>query len=242
MTNWPTLRNAPIVEGLIDVRTRKSPVVTVDVLRACADSLAAEFPRREEIRQFASEVSLSSEGGASVSAQAPAPVGVMLRSADGQWVAQFSLDGFTVSRLVPYTSWDDLRSCARRLWGCYRAAAQPERVTRIAARYINRIVLGPDETPERVFATTFCIADRLPQTVAGFLLRLVIPFENGASAIVTEALSENSDECILDIDAFVVSPAGIEEDEAWSRIEDLRSIKNRLFFESLTPEALRRFE
>jgi hypothetical protein len=46
MNNWPTLSNAPIVEGLIDIRVEPSADVTIDALKAACDELAAEFPSR----------------------------------------------------------------------------------------------------------------------------------------------------------------------------------------------------
>jgi hypothetical protein len=83
----------------------------------------------------------------------------------------------------------------------------------------------------------------LPQSVAGFLLRVVIPFENEQSlAIVTQALPENSQDCTFDLDAFAVTPDGISESDAWIKLEQLRGVKNRLFFESLTPQVLEKFE
>ncbi|MBI5865350.1 MAG: TIGR04255 family protein [Planctomycetes bacterium] len=243
MNNWPNLSHAPIVEALIDIRVERSPTVTLDALRACADPLAAEFPSREELRQVMGQFSFSPEDGASFAAQAPAPMGLVLRSADTRWVAQFRLDGFTLSRLEPYTSWSELRDRAKRLWGEYAEAARPQKIVRIAARYINRIPLPQGEPFDRTFTTTFNMASSLPQAVAGFLLRVVIPFEQAAAlAIVTQALPENSQDCTFDLDAFAVIPDGLSAAEAWTKIEVLRDVKNRLFFESLTPEALRKFQ
>lgn len=243
MNTWPTLRCPPVVEGLIDIRVERSQAATLDALKICADALAADFPSREELRQFTGQFSFSPDGGPTFAAHAPAPLGVVLRSPDTRWVAQFRLDGFTLSRLDPYTSWDELRERAKRLWSKYSAVAQPQRIVRVAARFINRVPLPPGEPFDRTFTTTFNIASRLPQAVAGFLLRVVIPFEaEQALAIVTQALPENSQDCTFDLDAFTAIPGGLSDADAWLRIEALRGVKNRLFFESLTAEALKRFQ
>lgn len=243
MSTWPNLPRAPIVEGLIDLRVERLQIAALDILKGCADELAADFPAREELRHFMGQFSFSPEGASSFAAQSPAPMGLILRSADGKWVAQFRLDGFTLSRLEPYTSWDELTKRAKDLWSKYAAATQPQKIVRVAARFINRIPLPQGESFDKTFITTFNVAATLPQAVAGFLLRVVIPFESEAAmAIVTQALPENSQDCIFDLDAFAMPPGGFSESEAWSKLEQLRSVKNRLFFRSLTQDALGKFQ
>ncbi len=242
-TNWPHLTKAPIVEGLIDIRVERSSALTLDALKAACDELAADFPSREVLSKYTGQFSFSPESGTSFSAQAPAPVGVMLKSTDQKWVAQFRLDGFTLSRLKPYTSWDELRARAMELWGKYNVVAQPMKIVRLACRFINRIPLPPGKSFEKTFMTTFSIPASLPQAVAGYLLRVVIPFEKEQClAIVTETLQENSHDCIFDLDAFSETPEGTSETDAWVKLDQLRGVKNRLFFEGLTPEALKEFE
>lgn len=166
-----------------------------------------------------------------------------MRSTDEEWVAQFRLDGFTVSRLKPYGTWDELIQKASALWKAFAAAAQPIKVVRIGLRYINRVQLPSGEPFERTFLTSFVIGPTLPQAVAAYLLRVVIPFEErNAIAIVTQSLEENSNECILDLDVFSERPHGMEEQEMWAEFDGLREVKNRLFFGSLTNDALERFK
>jgi uncharacterized protein (TIGR04255 family) len=244
MTNkWTHLSKAPIVEGLIDLRIDRSPALTLDALKAACDELAPQFPSKEELRAFSGQITFSPESGTNVSAKAPASFGFKLTSTDQKWVAQFRLDGFTLSRLQPYTSWEELKSKAIELWNIYRAIAEPQKIVRVASRFINCIHIPFGELFDKTFTTTFSIPSALPQTVVGFLLRIVIPFENEESwAIVTQSLSEGSQDCTFDLDAFAVTQDGFSESEAWIKLEQLRGVKNRLFFESLTPDVLERFK
>jgi uncharacterized protein (TIGR04255 family) len=117
------------------------------------------------------------------------------------------------------------------------------KVTRIASRYINRIVIAPGDSFDKTFLTTFMIGPDLPQLVAGFLLRMVIPFDDeGAAAIVTQSLDGSGTGCVLDLDTFSERIEGIPREEIWARLDQLREVKNRLFFGSLTPEALEKFK
>lgn len=189
------------------------------------------------------QISLSPAAAANISTSAEGPDGIILHSADEKWVAQFRLDGFTFSRLHPYTNWDELRAKAAELWVRYQAAAQPAKIVRVATRFINRIPLPPGESFERTFSTTFSLSPELPQAVAGFLLRVVIPFEQEqATAIVTQSLEGTGTECLFDLDVFAEQAEGFSNDQAWERLESLREVKNKLFFGSLTLEALEGFK
>lgn len=243
MSSWPRLRNAPIVEGLIDIRVDRSPTLTFDTLKSACAELAPDFPSQQTMLASTLQFSLSADMGASMSGPTPATVGMVLKSTDEKWIAQFRLDGFTLSRLNPYTSWEELVARAKELWRTYEAVARPLRIVRVAARFINKIAMNLEEPFDKTFATSFSIAEALPQAVAGFILRIVVPFETeNCLAIVTQALPENSQDCTFDVDAFAPFPDGASESDAWAKIEQLRSVKNRLFFESLTPQALERFK
>lgn len=241
MDAWPNLSKAPIVEGLIDIRVAPIPDATLDSLKACCDGLAAEFPSREDLRQLTGQLTLSPAGASIHSADAPR--GFLLRSADRKWAAQYRFDGFTLSRLEPYTSWSELNRRAQELWANYLDAAKPAKIVRLATRFINRIPLSPGVPFDTVFTTTFQISSSLPQNVAGYLLRIVVPFEReSATAILTQALEANNQACVFDLDVFTENHEGISADAIWNRLDDLRCIKNRLFFESLTPSVLEQFK
>lgn len=243
MTTWPTLSKAPIVEGLIDIRVERSAEVTIAGLKAACDELAAEFPSRVERHMIVTQLNLSPDAATRTQITDDGPDGVILNSADGKWVAQFRLDGFTLSRLHPYGTWDELKAKAITLWTLYLTAAKPIKVVRIASRFINRVQMPVGDPFEKTFLTNFVIGPSLPQSVVGYLLRVVIPFEEyQAIAILTQSLDGNGTDCILDLDTFSDQPGGISETEIWHKLDTLRDVKNRLFFGSFTEQALEQFK
>lgn len=243
MNEWPYLTKAPIVEGLIDLRVARSAGVTLARLKAAAEELAEEFPSRQERRQWTGQINLSPTEATKISTHVDEPDGIILTSADEKWVVQFQLDGLTVSRLHPYPSWAALITRAALLWDVYRRAAEPAKIVRVGSRFINSIPLPPNEPFERTFSTTFTLSSSLPQAIAGFFLRIVIPFDSEQStAIMTQTLPEGSNDCIFDLDAFEERSGGFTISEAWEKLEVLRGLKNRMFFGSLTVDAVERFK
>jgi len=242
MTTWPNLSKAPIVEGLIDLRVERSSAVSVDALFAMAESYAAEFPSRKRRSRWTAQINFGAEQAQAQPTKHEEDA-VVLRSVNDQWIVQLQLEGLTVSRLQPYGSWEDLLAKAKEWWDRYRVAAQPNKITRLATRFINRVPLPPSEPFDRTFSTTFALGPSLPQTVAGYLMRVVIPFQAvGAAAVLTQSLEGDATECTLDIDVFAERSEGFREDDAWQKIGALRDLKNQLFFGSLTTEALERFK
>ena len=73
-------------------------------------------------------------------------------------------------------------------------------------------------------------------------MRLEIPFTSPtATVFLTEALDRRDDRpiaLILDIDAFRKEEISTDDPDLWTRLEELREIKNRVFFGSLTPETV----
>lgn len=145
--------------------------------------------------------------------------------------------------LRPYPKWEAFRDEAVARWNTYRSIAGPLRVSRLALRYINRIELPlPLGDFKEYLRTTPEIAPELPQGLSEFLLRLVIPCpEFKSTAIITETLDAPSNDrlpWILDIDVFQDSPPLTCADDIWTVFDQLRELKNRMFFHSLTEKAL----
>jgi uncharacterized protein (TIGR04255 family) len=243
MSTWPRLSRAPIVEGLIDIRVEPSASASEAALKAAADELAAEFPSRSELQAFVAQFPIAPTPPDLVPVTADATHGFILRSADEKWVCQFRIDGLTVSRLHPYNNWEELKTKTSVLWAKYQAVAKPTKVVRIACRYINRVQLPVDESFDKTFLTSFVVGPSLPQSVAGYLLRVALPFEeHNALAILTQSLDGNATDCILDIDVFSENPEGVDQAALWDKLDHLREIKNRIFFGSFTDAALERFQ
>lgn len=241
MPQWPHLARAPISEALLDIRAELPVDIGLTALATVQDLLRARYPHRRE--RHVQTVGLQLKAGTQPELRsAGGPDGYLFESEDRRQVFQARLDGFTFNRMTPYESWQQLRDEALDLWQHYVAIARPAAITRIALRYLNRFLL-PFGVSFRNYLLTYPeVAAELPQGLAQFFVRLVIPPDAlaGNTAIVTETTEPATGDrlpLILDIDVYREVAMKPDDPALWGRFEDLRAVKNRIFFQSITPEA-----
>jgi uncharacterized protein (TIGR04255 family) len=245
MPNYPTLKNAPIQEGLIDLRTLFEHPPTEREFKAIADELHSEYPESSSLQGFSAQFQLSEAG---LSQQSTAQYrGLLLQSAEKTYVFQAQVDGFTISRLRPYTNWGDLLTEAKRLWAIYEKHTGPIAVKRVAIRFVNCFDLPePIASLDEFFQAPPKLPDKLPQHLSNYLIRYQIPDpDTGATILLTQSMdevAENRKQFIVDIDAFKDAEFLVKTQEWWQLLGQLRDIKNRVFFASLTPLTLERFK
>lgn len=244
MADWPHLARAPITEALIDLRVKLSEGLGIEAIAPFRDRLSQRFPKCRERKKFSGQLVFSQAGQPTVCGTSGGPDGFLLTSADGIDVVQGRLDGFTFSRLKPYRDWTHIRDSARSCWEVYRDCLQPAMVTRIAVRYINRLDLPLPLGDFRDWLRTVPeVSPALPQGLAGFFLKLQIPFTEPKGMVNLIQVLEVGDyqerlPLIFDIDAFVPEQVDPGDEAIWKRLEDLREIKNQIFFGSITASTL----
>jgi len=238
------LPNAPITEALIDFRV-EAPVTVEALVGALAQRDNLGYRKKGPIvrSEFGFSLNVQEEPRAVAHAGRATSIGVRLHSADDKYVAQLSVEGFTLSRLEPYESWENLVQEARRLWQGYLECLGPSRITRTATRFINNLRLPPAEHLELFLNLSPALPPGVPETLSGFLQRFVIQdAKTEATVILTQALEEAPPEkplpIILDIDAFRFQGFAADEPRVWEYLNQLRELKNRIFFGCLTEAAI----
>lgn len=243
MTEYPIFNNAPITEALLDIQATLDPDVDLTTLARFHDEVRDRFPIRHEQSWFELQVAAEEDAALQVS-QSGGVNGYLLLTSDSNptKVVQVRRNGFTFSKLKPYESWTKFRDEARELWQQYSNVARPMAVTRLGLRNINRIELPvPFRNSSEYFLTGPDVGPGIPHGVSSFFMRLVMPqVESSAIAVVTMAMdasqaSTTSLPVVFDIDVsmedVMYDPAS---DELWTSFEELRRIKNTIFFNSIT--------
>jgi len=138
------LSRAPIVEAVFDVRAKTLTGFDVEKFSEAHGEVAAEYPQKEAMNQF--EFGVRHRPGKTPEQHFTelGDLGYRFTSEDKLQIVQFRSDGFTFSRLAPYTKWDHVFQEASRLWKIYERITPLEEATRIAVRYINRLPFPKD--------------------------------------------------------------------------------------------------
>jgi uncharacterized protein (TIGR04255 family) len=232
--------NAPITEALLDIRVNLPGEVDLTQLATIQDLIKDQYPSRNERMFWQSNFQIA-QRDLKISPPTGGPVGYAFTSRDGKQIVQVRKDGFSFSRLKPYEDWISLREEAKRLWQCYIQIASPTNITRLALRYINRIELPlPMRDFKDYILTVPEIAPNLPQGLADFFMQLIIPIPTmNAIAIVTETVDVPQNlssvlPLIFDIDVFREAVFDLNSAEVWDTFEQLRELKNDIFFQSIT--------
>ena len=129
---------APITEGLIDIRVQLPGNVSLADLEQLHTKIKGKYPDKKTRRMWHGTIELKN-GEEPQRTSHVQDQGYLFSTSDGKRVLQYRLDGFTFSRLRPYTRWEEVYSEAQKLWEIYRLATKPVSVTRLALRYINSI-------------------------------------------------------------------------------------------------------
>ena len=237
--------NAPITEAIIDLKVELPSGVTVADLKEVQAGQEEAYPTTQHRNLVTGQMQFGKQVSASASSE---HLGYLFKSSDETQVFQARLDGFTMSRLAPYECWETFRDEARRLWDAYRAVVKPEKVVRVAVRYVNRIDMP-------LPLTDFCdylrsvpvVSADLPQALAGYFMRLEIPLEDiNSLCLLNEAIVKPAAEgvvsVVLDIDVFRATDIPDDEEELWKFLEELRHRKNSIFEACITDKARELFQ
>jgi len=246
---FENLPRAPIVEAVIEIRARATKSLEETSLRTAIEPTLAGYVFLDSLREFHSEVKV--EGG-------KPPIqkvsdagwkGVRFRSSDEKHIAQFNRDGFVFSRLEPYLTWEELESEGKRLWNIYRDFAQPVEIQRLGLRFINRIKLPPGE---RLFEDYIQPAPSSPDGLElpfhGFMHKdtLGVPGHPYAINVIRTIQQVNGGvdggvALIVDIDVFTTQGFDLDNLVLQRRLLEMRWLKNKVFFGSITAKALEMF-
>jgi len=243
------LKNAPITEALIDIRVKLPDEFEISQFEPIKKEIENQYPIFEEQRSFKHSHAFKEGKPKNFSFEDMGVQGFFFKTADKIKIAQFRLDGFTFNHLKPYSDWETIFEEARRLWTLYKEITSLELITRLAVRYINHLKLPlPIDNFADFFTAPPTVPEGLPQSLIKFQSRnVIIEPENQIIANITQASDEKGSDSqnlnvILDIDTLKNVNYRAENKQMWDIFENLRKMKNDIFFKSLTEKTVRLFE
>lgn len=237
---YPHLRNAPIREAIIDIRVKPATNFYVSEFKALKGKFSENFPIMEERQAFSASINFG-PGKPNLQEENNELDAIIFRSEDQNEVLQFKKQGFTLNKLKPYTTWKDIMGKAQEAWSYYVEASLPIAITRIAARYINHILIPIDSNLEEYLENAPKVPPKGPRFFDGALSRIKLfdpEYDINVNLTQTIESRENKAAIILDIDAFKKREYDLNDESMWKDFTDLREMKNKIFFSSLTEKAI----
>jgi uncharacterized protein (TIGR04255 family) len=241
------LANAPIREALLDIRVDLPAEFSAAVFKQLQGDVGKAYPKMIEGTRLQTNLQLGGTGKISAESVEMGLHSVIFMSEDEKTIAQFRTDGFTLNKLRPYTEWDTIFPEAMRLWTVFLSAARPASVSRTALRYINEFDLpGGLSSLPRFLRSLPPTPPAAPGRPRGFLTRVFGDDEKSRlGSVVTYSVGETSmsqTHVVLDIDVHCTAIPGVNRDDLSPAFGRLRDIKNQIFFQSLSDEAILLFD
>lgn len=246
---FETLSKAPIVEAVIEVRCKPTVPWEANFVTSETKPELRDYPNVASQDEFQQGVKFE-PGKPPETSQSAAWKGLRFQSEDQKQIVQFNKDGFLFSRLKPYENWEKFSNEAFRLMAIYQRIAKPKELTRVGLRFINRFSLPPQEAEFEQYVETPPLPPKgLNLPFFGFLHHetLAIPGHRyGINLIRTIQVPQDQLTqglaIILDIDVFTLDNTITELDGLQNRLGEMRWLKNKVFFGSVTPKAIKSFK
>ena len=237
---FPHLSKAPIVEAVIDIRIVPSVKWDKISLQSDLKRRLPDFPKVESLRQARYQLPIGKQNNPIV--EDLGCVGFKVHSSDNLHITQFNKGAFVFSRLNPYENWEQLSGEALRLWVIYCELLKPKEVIRIGLRFINRIAIKQEKVElADYYKYPPASLKELNWTLTGYLHHDVMQVPETAyrvNLIKTVQNVPGEIGLILDIDVFMQNPFEYNELRIKECLEEMRWVKNKVFFGSLTDKII----
>ncbi len=247
--SFETLAKAPIVEAVIYIQTSlDEPIVEHSLQQAMSGKFGNGYHFAGSQREVQFQATVTPPQPPNQSFRDLGWKGLRFQSIDKKYIVQFNRDGFGLSRLEPYETWEKFSDEALRLWNGYAEFTKPTQVTRLGLRYINSIQLPPNELQ---FGEYVSVGPSTPESlnfsVSGFMHQDAVVVPNYSYAInIIKTLQRPPDlsiglNLILDIDTFSTVPLSVHRSKIKNHLAEMRWLKNKVFFDTVTEKSLERF-
>jgi len=232
----------PIVEAVIDIRARATKVFEESDVRTHLEMTLIGYCFLDSQREYQHNLRVEKGKPASQQLQDLGWRGMRIQSDDKKHVSQFNRDGYVFSRLSPYESWQKFSDEEARLWKIFKTLADPSDILRVGLRFINRIPLPPGEQRIEDFIHP------APAPPGNFELPFINYIHHDTLAVPGHPYAINVIQTvqpaqpsagdgialILDIDVFTTEGIGLSDETLSRRLLEMRWLKNKVFFGSIT--------
>jgi len=225
----------PITEAVLEVRVEGK--LSARDMERCVERFRRQYKNVENITEF----EINFEDGKPISR--PKSTGFKLTSENAVDLLLLNPSSVASIRLAPYSRWEDLLESAKSNFDTFTKLLGRQVVSRIGARFVNRIDVPSKLMVGRSWNDFFRLGANVPGEVAraygSYYVNLGARSEEGVMIVInTGVIGDNvlldHTSVLLDIDVALEGDIPQRIDDMWARAEVLRKVKNRIFESSIT--------
>lgn len=243
---WPNLAKPPVVTAIFQLKFDRGAVKVEDFLK-CDSSLKRIFPKRNENIESSLSISPSTRiplGKAQVSGVTDTRrVGYVYFTTDQKEKLALSESDITYTTEKSYEGWDSFKEFVLRVLGFLQPVMENVTIRRTSIRFINQFNFEKFDDPTVYFNTLITSSKNegnllYPLMKYGF--KLTYDIEENVYSIVNQNVEHLPDKFayIFDIDVLNRNNLMFEINLVSDILEQLRNIKNEIFFGNVTDKTL----
>lgn len=230
--------NPPIIEAICEFRFKPSQEWDWTIPGLIYDKVKKDFPKKRQQGSIQFQFQVTGQENAEA-VQGNIARMQFLRE-DEKALVQVGPDILVVNHLRPYPTWSVFKGMIIDALDIYKQVAQPEGLTRIGLRYINRIDVPRSEAQiEDYLLAIPQVPEPIPQLFATWVQRVEIPFEdtNGLLALQSGSIQQPQQKelaFLLDLDFSTLRAESVALDSALIWIEQAHDRIEQAFEASIT--------
>jgi len=246
MGNWTILNRPPVVVALIQIKYNTLNVKLNDFL-TFDTTLRHDFPIRRDNIQVGIDLGNSSIpiGVSKISGTSDAKVGSYVYSSVDQKIKlEISENSISYYDEHPYMGWDIFKENALKAFMIMSDVLNKIEINRTSIRFINRFSFDHFDNPQEYFNTLISSSGDtvLPYPLLQYGFRLLMDIPNtDIYSIVNqnvETVLSNSYIYTFDIDVLDKQNLLFDKETLSLILENLREVKNEIFFNNVTQKTL----
>lgn len=243
----------PIIEALCEFYFSSNQPWDWTIPGLIYAKVGSEFPTKRQFNPLQVELRAETKG-TSVQNVVGSVDRMQFLSQDESALIQVGPDFMSVHHLKPYSNWETFKQMISRSLMVYQQVASPQKITRIALRYINRIEIPEKmiDPEQRIELGDFLLAapsvpKDVPQVFSTWVQRVEIPFKhaNGLLALQSGSIHEEGQRDVaflLDLAFLALQPELVRLDSAMEWVERAHEEIESTFESCITPNTRRLFK
>jgi uncharacterized protein (TIGR04255 family) len=240
---WPQLENPPVILAVMEIKFQMPPEFDVNTIKRNDAAVRKELPDRQD--NIAGNINLPKPSlGISTAQVSSQHVGYSYASQDKSYKLGATKDQINFIIEGKYPGWEVFKSTGLRLINSFSHYISDVVINRFSIRFINKLNIKEITTVNEYFNTAISAKEgTIVHPIDSYFFRYTMRIPDSPIHVnVNQSLEEkgiNGFDFVFDIDVLCQNTAKYRNLDLTKGMEDIRDIKNQVFFSNLTEKTLK---